>query len=225
MEPARKLEFSAQRDAMVDVQLSQRGITDPRVLEAFRTVPRHEFVLPRDTAKAYGDFPLEVGEGQTISQPYIVALATQALELKGEETVLDVGTGSGYQAAILACLASHVYSIEWFGSLSRQARQTLERLGYRNVTCVEGDGSQGYPEAQPYDAIVVSAASPLVPSSLAEQLAGDGRLVIPVGGLEWQELTLVRECAGRFERRNLAGCRYVPLTGKYGWYDLSLPPN
>ncbi len=218
-------ELAARRAAMVAVQLRQRGILDPLLLDVFREVPRHEFVLPKDADKAYGDFPLEIGEGQTISQPYIVALTTQALELTGDETVLDIGTGSGYQAAILSRLVHHVYTIEWYESLAERARNTFERLGYNNITTLTGNGSQGHPVAAPYDAIAVSAASPSIPATLKEQLSEDGRLVIPVGGLELQDLLLLREEEGRLEQRNLSGCRFVPLTGKFGWYDLSLPPN
>ena len=225
MKPLTNAELAARRAAMVEVQLRQRGILDPNLIDVFQEVPRHEFVRPKDIERAYGDHPVEIGEGQTISQPYIVALTAQALELTGEEIVLDIGTGSGYQAAILSRLAAHVLTFEWFESLSRRAEETIARLGYSNITCLVGDGSRGYPESAPFDAIAVSAAAPSVPPGLPEQLAPDGRLVIPVGGLELQNLQLIREQEGRFEQRNLSGCRFVPLTGKFGWYDLSLRPN
>ena len=210
---------------MVEVQLRRRGILDPQLLDIFREVPRHEFVLPEDSARAYEDGPLQIGHGQTISQPYIVALATQALELSGEETVLEIGTGLGYQAAILAQLAAQVFTVEWHEELAERARENFDRLGYDNITCLTGDGSEGRPEYAPYDAIVVTAAAPRIPSALTDQLSEDGRLVIPVGSLELQELLYCRLREGRFARRNLTGCRFVPLTGKEGWYDPSRPPN
>ena len=210
-------EFSIERELMVDWQLRRRDIRDPRVLEAFLEVPRHEFALPAYLSEAYEDHPSPIGEGQTISQPYMVAVMTQSLELTGRERVLEVGTGSGYQAAILSRLAGHVYTIERYTSLSERARERLERLGYGNVTCLVGDGSQGYPPAAPYDGVVVTAAAPQVPSTLIDQLAEGGRLVIPVGHIYSQELVLVRKRGGQVSRKTVNYCRFVPLTGKHGW--------
>jgi len=209
--------FSLLRQLMVELQMRQRGIKDERVLAAFLEVPRHEFVLPEYLAEAYEDHPLPIGEGQTISQPYMVAVMTEALELQGDERVLDIGTGSGYQTAILARLAHEVYSIEKYESLARQAEARLQRLGFTNVTVVVGDGSQGYPPAAPYHGIVVTAGAPHVPSVLVEQLVDQGRLVIPVGDMYSQELLQVRKQGGKITQRTINYCRFVPLTGKYGW--------
>jgi protein-L-isoaspartate(D-aspartate) O-methyltransferase len=208
---------------MVEIQLRQRGIRDPRVLAAFLEVPREEFVPARHVEDAYEDGPLPIGEDQTISQPYMVGVMTEALELIGEETVLEVGTGSGYQAAILSRLARQVYTIERHASLSEAARARLARLGCMNVTCLVGDGSQGHPESAPYDGIIVTAAAPGVPPTLTDQLAEGGRLVIPVGSMSSQELLLVRKQRGHLSQSLLNYCRFVPLTGKYGWGEA--PPE
>ncbi len=210
-------ELSLHRALMVEWQLRRREIRDPRVLDAFLEVPRHEFVLPEHLTEAYEDHPLPIGEGQTISQPYMVAVMTEALGLAGNERVLEVGTGSGYQTAILARLARHVYTIERFASLSARAQERLERLDVRNATCLVGDGSQGYAAAAPFDAIVVTAAAPAVPQALLDQLADRGRLVIPVGDISSQELLLVEKRDAETEQRTINYCRFVPLTGKYGW--------
>ena len=210
-------DLSVQRALMVEWQLRRRGITDQRVLDVFQEVPRHEFVLPEHVAQAYEDCPLPIGEGQTISQPYMVAVMTAVLELTGGETTLEVGTGSGYQAAILSRLVRHVYTIEKYATLAARAQECLERLGYTNVTCLVGDGSQGYAAATPYDAILVTAAAPGVPHSLTEQLAEGGRLVIPVGEMYSQELLLVRKQHAELSQKTINYCRFVPLTGKYGW--------
>ncbi len=210
-------DYSALRAWMVQSQLRARDITDPRVLEAFLAVPREAFVPPEHVNQAYEDCPLPIGEGQTISQPYMVAAMTQALQLTGEETVLEIGTGSGYQAAILARLARHLYTIEKYDSLSSQARQRLKQLGYTNITCVVGDGSQGYPEAAPFDAILVTAGAPRIPAALTDQLAEGGRLVIPVGDIQSQELILIEKKEGELSQQTINYCRFVPLTGKYGW--------
>ena len=212
-------DYAALRAAMVEWQLRQRGIRDPRVLDAMREVPRHEFVPPQLLSQAYDDCPLPIGEGQTISQPYMVAAMTEAAELTGGETVLEVGTGSGYQAAILARLATRVYTIEQHASLSAAAEERLRRLGCTNVTFIVGDGSLGYPEAAPYEAIIVTAGAPEVPPTLLEQLADGGRLVIPVGRCDSQELLLVRKLGGEMTRETVNYCRFVPLTGRYGWGD------
>jgi protein-L-isoaspartate(D-aspartate) O-methyltransferase len=210
-------DYATLRAAMVEWQLRQRGIRDPRVLDALRVIPRHEFVPPVLLSQAYDDCPLPIGEGQTISQPYMVAAMTEAAELSGTETVLEVGTGSGYQAAVLARLAAHVYTIEQHTSLSAQAQERLRSLGITHVTCLVGDGSLGYPEAAPYQAIVVTAGAPEVPPTLLEQLADGGRLVIPVGRCDSQELLLVRKLGAEVTRETVNYCRFVPLTGRYGW--------
>ncbi|HIE52022.1 MAG TPA: protein-L-isoaspartate(D-aspartate) O-methyltransferase, partial [Armatimonadetes bacterium] len=181
-------ERRAEREAMVERQIRARGVRDPRVLEAMRQVPRHKFVLPSLQAQAYQDTPLPIGLDQTISQPYMVALMTELLELKGPEKVLEVGTGSGYQAAILAELAEQVYTIERIPELAAAARQRLQELGYHNVTVRVGDGTLGWPEEAPFEAIIVTAGGQTVPPALKEQLAEGGRLVIPVGGYRMQDL-------------------------------------
>lgn len=209
--------FAFQRKMMVEMQMRQRGIRDERVLAACLEVPRHEFVLPDYLHEAYQDHPLPIGEGQTISQPYMVAVMTEALGLRGEERVLEVGTGSGYQTAILARLAGEVYSIEKYPSLARQAEERLRRLGVGNVAVVVGDGSQGYPAAAPYDGIVVTAGAPRVPTVLIEQLTDGGHLVIPVGDMYSQELLLVCKHGSSSTQKTINHCRFVPLTGKYGW--------
>ena len=199
---------------MVERQLERRGITDRRVLEAMGRVPRHEFVPGASVDQAYSDQPLPIGHGVTISQPYIVALMTQALELRGDERVLEVGTGSGYAAAVLAELAASVVSVETIGPLAELARSRLATYGDR-VLVVEGDGSLGYPDAAPYDAISVTAAAPRVPQPLLDQLAIGGRLVMPVGrGIE--DLVLVRRDETGFTRTVLTSVRFVPLIGEHG---------
>jgi len=209
--------FRLEREAMVERQLEARGIKDPRVLDAMRAVPRHLFVLPGFEERAYDDTPLAIKEGQTISQPYIVAWMTELLRLGGDEVVLEVGTGSGYQAAVLARLASRVYTIERIASLARSAGERLERLGVTNVEVVVGDGTRGLPEHAPYDAIMVTAGAPAVPPLLFEQLAEDGRLVIPVGSSTLQTLTLVEKRGGEAVTRSEGSCVFVPLLGRDGW--------
>src|SRR5713101_6141049 len=200
-------EFLEQRRSMVEQQIRERDIGSPRLLEALLAVPRHLFVPGEYAAGAYTDQPLPIGEGQTISQPFMVAAMTDALEL----------TGSGYQAAVLSLLAGEVYTVESHASLALAARRRLARLGYTNVQVHTGDGTLGLPEAAPYDAIVVTAAAPRVPPPLAEQLAEGGRLVIPVGQSDQQELWQVRKTAGETTSRVLHYCRFVPLVGRYGW--------
>ena len=198
---------------MVSEQLVRRDIVDPRVLAAFGSVPRELFVPGDLAAQAYDDAPLPIGSGQTISQPYIVALSTDLLALKGDETVLDVGTGSGYQAAVLAEIASRVFSVEITASLAAEARKRLEELGYRNIETRVGDGYRGWPEKAPFDGIVVAAAAPRIPHALVEQLKPRGRMVIPLGGeSEIQHLVLVtrRDDSGYDEKRVLP-VRFVPL--------------
>ncbi len=210
------MNFDEQRERMVQDQLERRGITDERVLDAFRAVPRHRFVPEAQRDRAYGDHPLPVGEGQTISQPYMVASMTEALELTENERVLEVGTGSGYQAAILAELADTVISIERHESLAEQARSLLDELGYK-VTVIEGDGTLGYPERAPYDGILVTAGSPEIPEPLKEQLTDGGRLVIPVGDKVDQQLIVGTQTEEGFTKQERFGCRFVPLIGEHGW--------
>jgi protein-L-isoaspartate(D-aspartate) O-methyltransferase len=203
---------------MVREQIRARGIHDRRVLAAMEEIPRAEFVPPKDRYRAHEDRPLPIGGGQTISQPYMVGLMTEALSLRGNETVLDVGAGSGYQTAILARLAARVYAIEREPALIEAARATLTRLHLIDrVTLVEGDGSLGYVPAAPYDAIVVGAGAPDVPPALVEQLAENGRLVIPVGSRALQDLVLIRKSGGVAHRVGLGGCQFVPLRGEQGW--------
>lgn len=209
--------FAKQRERMVEVQLRARGIYDQRVLAAMARVPRHEFVSEEYWDQAYADHPLPIGEGQTVSQPYIVAIMLQAVSLEGHETVLEIGTGSGYEAALLAELARKVYTIERHASLARSAETVLLRLGYSNVTVQVGDGSQGLADRAPFDGIVVSAAAPSVPPSLFEQLREGGRMAIPVGPLYAQEFQLVRKQKGEMVISRLDACRFVPLIGRQGY--------
>ena len=205
--------YAARRRAMVQIQLAARGIHDPKVLAAMAKVPRHRFVPPGYRRWAYSDQPLPIGFGQTISQPYIVAFMTQALELKGGEKVLEVGTGSGYQAAVLAEIAARVYSIEIIPQLSRRAGSLLAELGYHNLRLKVGDGYQGWPEAAPFDAIVVTCAPEKIPPPLVEQLAPGGRMIIPVGpDRRVQELVLVtKDHRGGIRQRAVLPVRFVPL--------------
>ena len=212
------MEFAIARDRMVAGQLRARGITDLRVLTAMGRVPRHRFVEEALAARAYGDYPLPIGEKQTISQPYMVALMTQALELTGGERVLEVGTGSGYQTAILAEVAGKVYSVERIRALADRARAILEELGYYNVLIRVGDGTIGWREEAPFDAVLVTAAAPEVPAPLVEQVKPGGRLVIPVGGSTAQVLKcLVKEPDGAVRESELVGCVFVKLVGEQGW--------
>lgn len=210
------------RQVMVETQLKRRGITDPRVLAAMSKIPRHHFVPRHLRDQAYGDYPLPIGEDQTISQPYIVALMTQALELTGNDKVLELGAGSGYQAAILAELAAQVFTVERISSLAQAAQQALTALGYTNVHLRVADGTLGWPEEAPFDAILVTAGSPQVPPPLVEQLAVGGRLLIPVGDSYSQTLTRVRRTSEGLKHEYLGGCRFVKLIGKHGWQAKSL---
>ncbi len=209
--------FARARQRMIDQQLKARGIDDPRVLETMARVPRELFVGEAMASQAYHDSPLPIGEKQTISQPYMVAFMTQALGLQGRERVLEIGTGSGYQTAVLSQLAAQVYTIERHGSLSLQARQRLEGLGLRNVVTKSGDGTMGWREFAPFDAILVAASGPDVPSILVEQLALGGRLVIPIGGDRDQQLYRVEKTSAGVVQANLGSVRFVPLIGRFGW--------
>jgi len=212
-------DYAPARRRMVDSQLRARNINNARVLKAMVKVPRHLFVEEALRSQAYGDYPLQIGEYQTISQPYIVALMTQALKLKGGERVLELGTGSGYQAAVLAELAGQVYSIERIRSLMVKARQTLDKLGYHNILIKLGDGTSGWPEEAPFDGIIVTAGAPSVPQPLIDQLKPGGRLIIPVGSRDSQTLTVVTLTEKGPEEKRLAGCRFVKLIGQHGWED------
>jgi protein-L-isoaspartate(D-aspartate) O-methyltransferase len=206
------------RDDMVEKQLRRRGIRDQQVLEAMRRVPRHQFVPESFRDYAYDDEPLPIGSGQTISQPYMVAAMTEALRLRGPERILEVGSGCGYGAAVLAELAAEVWTIECVPDLVAMARRQLAAAGYERVHVVQGDGSLGYPQAAPFQAISVAAGAPDVPHQLLSQLDEEGgRLVIPVGTLDDQELRLVRRFAGRVETTVVSFCRFVPLLGAQAW--------
>ena len=201
------------RLAMVSSQLERRGIRDERLLQAMRDVPRHAFAPGVRRAEAYGDHPLPIAEEQTISQPYMVALMIQCLGLRGGERVLEIGTGSGYQAAVLSRITAQVYTIECFPSLAVNACLVIQRLGYRNVCVEQGDGCQGFAERAPYQGIIVAAAAPFVPAPLQAQLADGGKLVIPVGGMKEQRLTILTRKGNAFEEEKTVACRFVPLLG------------
>ena len=210
-------DFVLSRKRMVSEQLVSKGINDKRVLAAMLKVPRHLFVEEGLWHQAYGDFPLPIGEGQTISQPYIVALMTEALHLTGGERVLEIGTGSGYQAAILAELTPSVFSIERINTMAARARKVLDALGYAHVLIRIGDGTRGWAEEAPFTGIIVTAGAPEIPTSLVEQLAVGGRLVIPVGDEFSQNLLSVTKKEKGFREDNLGGVRFVKLIGDLGW--------
>lgn len=209
--------FEPLRAEMVNSQLVRRGIRDERVLSAFRKVPRQEFVPADLRFSAYDDCALPIGANQTISQPYMVAIMTELLRLKGKEKVLEIGTGSGYQAAILAELCQKVYTVERIKSLSDLAKKILDKLGYTKIEYLVGDGTEGYRPAAPYDGIIVTAGCPDIPQPLIDQLAEGGRLVIPVGERCLQTLTIATKENGKIEVEESIGCVFVPLVGKYGW--------
>jgi len=212
-EEDREAIFTQKRQSMVVNQLQSLDITDPEVLEAMLTVPRHQFVDEHIRESAYNDYPLAIGEGQTISQPYIVALMTQLLELKGDEKVLEIGTGSGYQAAVLAEIVKEVYTVEIYESLSKKSEKLLTDLGYQNIKFKVGDGYYGWEEYAPYDAIVVTCAPDHVPPSLLQQIREDGgRIVIPVGGI-WMAQTLMKieKIEGKIKSKGIIGVRFVPM--------------
>ena len=202
--------FSMKRDEMIEKQLKSRGIHDPRILAAMRKVERHRFVHSLLQPLAYSDGPLPIGHQQTISQPYIVAYMTEALELKSGDRVLEIGTGSGYQAAILAEIAKEVYSIEIIPELAEEAKAKLEELGYRNVTVKHGDGYQGWPEHEPFDAIIVTAAPPKIPQKLVDQLKVGGRMIVPVGEY-YQELVLITKTDKGVDKKSMIPVRFVPM--------------
>ncbi|HKB25951.1 MAG TPA: protein-L-isoaspartate(D-aspartate) O-methyltransferase [Methylomirabilota bacterium] len=202
---------------MVEEQLARRGITDARVLAAMRRVPRHLFVEEALRGRAYGDHPLPIGEEQTISQPYIVALMSELLELAGPEKVLEIGTGSGYQTAVLAELAGRVCSIERLPRLAERARALLEQLGVTNVWVRVGGGTLGWPDEAPFDRILVTAGGPSVPPPLFQQLVEGGRMVVPIGDAENQRLTVVEKVRGAMKTREAGECKFVKLVGKYAW--------
>ena len=208
-----------ERSRMVEQQIRARGITNERVLEAMREIPRHLFIPPPYTISAYTDAPLPIGNNQTISQPYIVALMTDLLDPQAEDHVLEIGTGSGYQSAILARLVSHVTTIERIPSVANLARKNITELGLKNISIIVGDGTQGYQQNAPYDGIIITAATPEVPPPLISQLGESGILVAPVGGREIQELLTLEKSGGRIVQSSHGGVRFVPLIGEYGWTD------
>jgi protein-L-isoaspartate(D-aspartate) O-methyltransferase len=213
-----KTDFTEMRKRMVDVQIAGRGITDKMVLDAFLNVPREKFVPERLREYSYEDGPLSIGEGQTISQPYIVALMTDSLKIEKDMKVLEVGAGSGYQAAILAEMGCKVYSIERIPVLAERAEKLLKELGY-DVKISEGDGTLGWEEFAPYDRIIITAGGPVIPPTLFSQLKENGRMIIPVGDAYIQDLILVTKSRGKMVKKNLGGCQFVQLKGAEGWKE------
>lgn len=211
------IDFPKARLKMVEEQIAARGIKDARVIAAMKKVPRHLFIEEALQSQAYNDHPLPIGEKQTISQPYMVALMTEAMELKGKERVLEIGAGSGYQTAILAELAQEVFSVERIRSLAIRARKLLYELGYFNVEIKIFDGTYGWAEKGPFDAIIVTAGSPDIPQPFYDQLSMGGRLVIPVGDAHVQDLFRITKTEGGMKKEDLGGCRFVKLIGRYGW--------
>jgi protein-L-isoaspartate(D-aspartate) O-methyltransferase len=213
-------DWAAQRQHMIRTQIRERGVTDPRVLAALASVPRERFVHPDARGRAYTDHALGIGHHQTISQPYMVAVMTEALSVGPHDRVLEIGTGSGYQCAVLSLLAREVWSVERIPELTDGAERLLRELGYANVHLRTGDGTLGWPECAPFDAIVVTAAAPRPPPSLLDQLTSDGgRLVVPVGGRELQYLVRVVRTGTEYASDRSFGCRFVPLLGEEGWAD------
>ena len=219
------MHYPEMRGRMVDEQLIGRGIADKRVLDAFRKVPRHEFVPEKLRTGAYGDYPLPIGSGQTISQPYMVALMTECIGLKGDEKILEIGTGSGYQLAILTQLCREVYSVERFDILAQNSKEVLMRLGYSNFKIIVGDGTLGWEEFAPYDGIIVTAGAPGIPESLVAQVKDAGRIVIPIGSEFSQVLTIAEKRGKTVDARSVCGCMFVPLVGKEGWQSTNRAPE
>jgi protein-L-isoaspartate(D-aspartate) O-methyltransferase len=213
------LKYDRQREDMVKNQIESRGVSDPNVLSAMRKVPRHLFVSEALTDQAYGDFPLPIGEQQTISQPYIVAEMTQALQLNKDDRVLEIGTGSGYQAAVLAEIVFRVYTMERIHSLLINARKIFDQLGNYNIVTRYSDGTTGWPDESPFDAIIVTAGAPRIPETLVRQLAMGGRMVLPVGNQYSQELVKLYRDKQGIRQTNLGGCRFVKLVGEHGWKE------
>ncbi len=211
--------FDHWRKDMVKRQIIARGITDSCVLDAMGKVPRHLFVSEALRDTAYGDFPLPIGEGQTISQPYIIAEMTRSLQLKGDERILEIGTGSGYQAAVLAEIVFKVYTIERNNVLFLRTRKLFDKLKYHNIVAKYSDGTQGWKQESPFDAIIVTAGGQKIPTPLIDQLAVGGRLVMPVGGLSCQELIKLEKGRDGITTQNLGGCRFVKLIGQHGWKE------
>jgi protein-L-isoaspartate(D-aspartate) O-methyltransferase len=211
------IKFERQREEMVKRQIEARGVSDPFVLRAMRKVPRHQFVSEALMDQAYGDFPLPIGDQQTISQPYIVAEMTQALELKPDDRVLEIGTGSGYQAAVLAEIVYRVYTIERLHSLFIKTRRLFDQLRYHNVVTRYSDGTAGWPDQSPFDAIIVTAGAPKIPENLVLQLAMGGRMVLPVGDRVTQDLIKIVKDENGLHQTSLGGCRFVKLVGEQGW--------
>ncbi|MBI5560501.1 MAG: protein-L-isoaspartate(D-aspartate) O-methyltransferase [Deltaproteobacteria bacterium] len=209
--------YERARRTMVETQIIARGVRQKEVIDAMLEVPRHLFVDDGLWGQAYSDYPLPIGEGQTISQPFMVAFMTEALKLTGTEKVLEIGTGSGYQAAVLSLVAARVFSVERIPSIATRTRKLLDKLNYSKVIIKIDDGTSGWAEESPFDAIVVTAASPEIPPTYLEQLAEGGRLVIPVGGEFVQDLLRVTKKRGKITRESLGGCRFVKLIGRYGW--------
>ena len=212
--PPQAGDLAAQRNTMVEQQIAARGVSDPATLQAMRTVPRHEFLPLRLREEAYADYPLPIGHGQTISQPFIVAFMTEAIRPQPGEKILEIGAGSGYQAAILAQMGADVYTVEIVEPLAEMARQTLERLGYQKAHVKHGDGYRGWPEHAPFEAIIVTCAPDKIPHDLVAQLKEGGRMIIPVGGGMNQELVLLRKHGDKIEKQSVLPVRFVPMTGE-----------
>jgi len=217
------MDYAILRKRMVEKQLIPRGINDPRIIAAFLKVERHRFIPTSLRGSAYADYPIPIGEKQTISQPYIVALMTESLDLSKTDNVLEIGTGSGYQAAILAELANQVFSIERFPTLAKRAESLLQELSYANIKIKIGDGTLGWPEYAPFSRVIITAAAPQVPLPLAEQLSDNGKMILPLGEAFSQVLTLIKKEKGQLMSESICGCVFVPLIGKYGHSDKDTP--